>query len=452
MPSNTIQVIGGEVLRITYRPVMSLRSHPKNPRIHNKKQLKQIASSIEAFGFNVPLLVDSEKRIIAGHGRLEACKLLGITEVPTISLEHLTETQARAFLIADNRLTENAAWDEQLLAEQFKTLSEVHLDFSLDATGFEVAEIDLMIDQYESETSDKEDPADELPDCDSKMPVSRPGDLWLLGKHRVLCGSAIDRSSYESLLGSERAAMVFTDPPYNVPIEHHASGKGEVRHANFLMASGEMTEAEFVAFLSTSCGFLTEHSTDGSVHFICMDWRHIGEILEAGRRSYGEFKNLCIWAKDKGGMGSLYRSQHELVFVFKNGKAPHRNNVQLGQFGRTRSNVWQYPSVNSFGRAGEEGNLLALHPTVKPVAMVADAIKDCSARGDVVLDAFLGSGTTVIAAERTGRVCYGIELDPSYVDVAVRRWEAFTKQSAVHRQSGFSFRQIEEEPGSNGSR
>jgi DNA modification methylase len=437
-------------LSITYRPIESLTSHPKNPRIHSKKQVKQIASSIEVFGFNVPLLIDSDQRIIAGHGRLEACKLLGFTEVPTISLEHLTEEQARAFLIADNRLTENAAWDERLLAEHFKALSEVSLNFSLEATGFEVGEIDLMIEQFESGASDKEDPADELPDCEGKPAVSRPGDLWLLGKHRVLCGSAIERSSYELLMGLERAAMVFTDPPYNVPIEHHVSGKGEVKHNNFLMASGEMSEVEFTSFLSTACGLLAQHSRDGSLHFVCMDWRHIREILEAGHKSYSEFKNLCIWAKDKGGMGSLYRSQHELVFVFKKGTAPHRNNVQLGQFGRTRSNVWEYPSVNSFGRSGEEGNLLALHPTVKPVAMVADAIKDCSARGDVVLDSFLGSGTTVIAAERTGRICYGVELDPSYVDVAVRRWEAFTNQSAIHQQSGLSFAEIERECGSNG--
>ena len=433
----------GQMLKIVYRPIASLKPDPKNARIHSEKQLKQIAKSIDAFGFNVPVLIDSQDNIIAGHGRVEAGKRSSIAQVPTIRLEHLTDAQKRAFMLADNRLTENATWNDRLLGEQLKALSEVNLDFSLDATGFEVAEIDLYIEGL-SAPKEEEDPADAIPQSSAK-PVSRIDDLWLLDRHRVLCASALDESSYQKLLPKKRADFVFTDPPYNVPIEHHASGKGEVQHKNFVMASGEMSEDEFIAFLTRSCELLARYSCDGSLHFLCMDWRHIRELLAAGTKAYSEFKNLCIWVKDRGGMGSLYRSQHELVFLFKNGTAPHRNNVQLGQFGRTRSNVWQYPSVNSFGRAGEEGNLLALHPTVKPVAMVSDAIFDCSARGDIVLDAFLGSGTTIIAAERTGRICCGLELDPIYVDTAVRRWQNFTRRAAVHAESGLTFSEIEKE-------
>jgi DNA modification methylase len=240
-------------------------------------------------------------------------------------------------------------------------------------------------------------------------------------------------------MGDERAAMVFTDPPYNVPIDGHASGLGAIHHRPFPMASGEMDRTEFTAFLGQAIRNLAAFSIDGSLHYLCMDWRHIEELLAAGRDVYGALKNLVVWVKDNAGMGAFYRSQHELVFVFKRGSQGHRNNVQLGQFGRNRSNIWRYPGAGSFARRDEEGNLLALHPTVKPVAMVADAILDCSARGDIVLDAFLGSGTTLIAAERTGRRCYGMELDPVYADTIVRRWQKLSGGSALHGISGRSF-------------
>jgi DNA modification methylase len=428
-----------------YRRPADLKLDPKNPRAHSDRQIGQIAESIQAFGFNVPVLIDSKCRVIAGHGRLLACALVGIEEVPTIILENLTEAQARAFMIADNRLTENAAWDGRLLAEQLKALSEVELDFSLEATGFEMGEIDVMIEGLSPATDGAQDPADEFPDETNKVQVSRLSDLWQLDKHRVLCADATELSSYVELMAGQKGAVAFSDPPYNVRIDGHATGLGKTRHSEFPMASGEMTEAEFTDFLTSALTCLAGASIDGSIHFVCMDWRHMNELLVAGRHVYRELKNLCVWAKDNAGMGSLYRSQHELIFVFKNGKGSHRNNVQLGQFGRYRTNVWQYPGVNSFSRSTDEGNLLAMHPTVKPVAMVADAIMDCSARGDIVLDGFLGSGTSVIAAERTGRVCYGLELDPAYVDTIVRRWQAFTGKSAIHLQSGRTFNEIEQE-------
>jgi DNA modification methylase len=428
-----------KLLKIVYRPIEQLKLNPANPRRHSNKQIRQIANSIQAFDFNVPILIDGDGNVIAGHGRLLAAKHLGITEVPTLCLDHLTPAQVKAFMIADNQLTLNASWDDRLLAQQLKDLSLIGLDFSLELTGFEIGEIDLRIASLDDVPEQADDPDDAVPEPSAGPCVSKPGDLWLLGRHRVLCGNALDRDATAALMGQERAAMVFTDPPYNVPIDGHASGLGAIHHRPFPMASGEMDRAEFTAFLTQTCRNLAVCTTEGSLHYICMDWRHIDEILAAGRDVYGELKNLCVWVKDNGGMGSFYRSQHELVFVFKLGRDGHRNNVQLGRFGRNRSNVWHYPGVNSFARSSEEGNLLTLHPTVKPVAMVADAILDCSARGDIVLDGFLGSGTTVIAAERTGRRCYGLELDAAYVDTTVRRWQALTGGSARHAGSGRSF-------------
>ncbi len=426
-------------LAVTYRPVDGLKLDPANPRRHSRMQIRQIANSIEAFGFNVPILIDRDGNVIAGHGRLLACRERGVTEVPTLCLDHLTPAQARAFMIADNRLAEIAAWDDQLLAEQLKELSLLGLDFNIEVTGFEMGEIDLRITSLEDVPDQGNDPADAVPEISAGPQVAKIGDAWVLGRHRVLCGNALDAVAFTMLMGEERAAMVFTDPPYNVPIDGHASGLGAIHHRSFPMASGEMDRNEYTTFLGQAFRNLAAFSGDGALHFVCMDWRHIEELMAAGRGVYGELKNLCVWVKDNAGMGSLYRSQHELVFVFKQGRDTHRNNVQLGQFGRNRSNVWRYPGANSFASCGEEGNLSALHPTVKPVAMVADAMLDCSARGDIVLDVFLGSGTTVMAAERTGRRCYGLELDPAYVDTIICRWQALTGGRAHHAASGRSF-------------
>jgi DNA modification methylase len=421
-------------LTVVYRPIESLNLNPANPRRHSKKQIRQIANSIKAFDFNVPILVDREGKVIAGHGRLLAAHELGIIEVPTLCLEHLTPAQIRAFTIADNRLTEISTWDDRLLAQQLKDLSLTGLDFDIEVTGFEVGEIDLRILSLEDVPDPADDAADAVPELPAGPPISKIGDLWHLGHHRVLCGNALEHADFATLMGEERAALAFTDPPYNVPIDGHTSGLGAIHHRPFPMASGEMDKPAFTAFLTRACRNLAAFSIDGSIHYICMDWRHLYELLTAGQDVYDELKNLCVWVKDNGGMGSLYRSQHELILVFKHGRDGHRNNVQLGQFGRNRSNVWHYPGANSSSRHGEEGNLLALHPTVKPAAMVADAILDCSARGDIVLDPFLGSGTTVIAAER-----YGMELDPRYVDTTIRRWQTLTGEIARHSESGRSF-------------
>ncbi len=431
-------------LSVRYVSIARLKLNPRNTRIHTDKQVAQLASSIGAFGFNVPILIDAKSNVIAGHGRVCAAKVLGIATVPTIRLEHLSEQQIRAFAIADNRLTENAAWDQQLLGEQLKILSEAEIDFSLETTGFEMGEIDLMIENLSLAPPGRKDPADAIPENSSAV-VTELGDLWILGKHQVLCGNALSSADHERLMDGHKANVVFTDPPYNVRISGHASGKGRISHREFVMASGEMTELEFRQFLTRVLGRLVASSRMPSVIYVCIDWRHMGELLAAGSAARLDLLNVCVWTKDNAGMGSLYRSQHEMVFVFRNGKSSHRNNIQLGRFGRSRSNVWNYPGANTFARNSSEGNLLALHPTVKPVALVADAIMDCSSRGERVLDPFLGSGTTVIATERTGRICHGMELDPIYVDTAVRRWQEFTGKTAVHAANGKSFAEMEEE-------
>jgi hypothetical protein len=430
-------------LAIVYRLLDELKPDPKNPRSHSRRQIRQIAKSIDTFGYNVPILVDANDHVVAGHGRLLACRLLGWTTVPTISLAHLTPAQAKAFLIADNRLTENSEWNDRLLAEQLKELSLLNLDFELDVTGFELAEIDLRIETLNGDGAAEDDPLDQVSAAVGPA-VAQPGDIWILGRHRLFCGSAVEASAYAGLLEGKKAALVFTDPPYNVRVQGHVSGNGAIQHREFAMASGEMTEAQFTGFLGQCCTLLAANSLPGAIHYVCMDWRHVGELLAAGKGVYSELLNICVWVKHNGGMGSLYRSQHELVFVFKNGVAGYCNNVQLGKYGRNRTNVWQYRGVNDFGRTTEEGNLLAMHPTVKPVALVADAILDCSHRGDIVVDAFLGSGTTLIACERTGRSCYGIELDPLYVDTAIRRWQKYTGEAAVHAATGGTFDACEE--------
>jgi len=440
----------GRTLSIFGCPVAELKLDPNNPRQHSRTQIRQIARSIEAFGFNVPMLIDVQRQLIAGHGRVLAARLLGMTHVPAIELEHLTEAQIRAFMIADNRLTETSVWDERLLAEQLSELAVLELDFSIDVIGFEMSEIDIMIENLAPAVGGDNDPADAIPDSRAKSEVTRAGDVWILDRHRICCGDARNEVSYSALMKGRRADMVFADPPYNDPIDGYVTGFGKVHHPEFAVASGEMNESEFTGFLTAVLAQLARHSVDGALQFICMDWRHSAELISAAREVRAEFKNLCVWVKDNAGQGSLYRSQHELVFVFKNGKAPHRNNIQLGQYGRYRTNVWQYRRVNSLSRGTDEGNLSNLHPTVKPVELVADAILDCTARGDIVLDAFLGSGTTVIAAERVGRICYGLELDPRYVDTIVRRWQAFTGQIAVQESTGRNFNDIEEE--SNGKR
>ena len=426
-------------LKVVVRSLSELKPNPRNARTHSRRQIHQIADSIQAFGFNNPVLVDEDGLIIAGHGRVEAAKLLGMGEVPTVCLAHMGEAEKRAYVLADNRLAEKAGWDKEILAVEFETLFELAPELDLTVTGFEIAEIDLIVG--EDAVAGEPDVLDEFSPPQAKAPVvTRPGDLWQLGDHRILCADATQEHSYISVLQGEGAQMVFADPPYNVPISGHVSGLGHAKHAEFPMASGEMSDAAYTAFLTTILERIERHSSSGAIAFICMDWRHLHELLAAGRATKLTLKNLCVWVKTNAGMGTFYRSQHELIAAFKLGDGPHINSFELGQHGRRRTNVWTYPGFNAFG-AGRDA-ALAMHPTVKPVALIADAIKDCSKRNGLILDPFLGSGTTILAAEVTSRRAAGLELDPGYVDCAVRRWQSATGNAAVLAATGESFETV----------
>jgi len=424
-------------IRLIWVNPNELKAYPRNAKIHPPQQVKLLAKSIQTNSFINPIIIDVNNEIIAGHCRLEAAIWLGLKEIPTICADHLTPEQVMAYRLADNKLAELAEWDKSLLAIELKQIS-IDTPELIISTGFTTGEADILIEELNlGDNEDTPDPADNIPDMSDADPISKLGDLWLLGVHRLYCGNALEDPSYVALMGLERAQMIITDPPYNVVINGHVSGKGMVKHREFAMASGEMDEEAFTEFLQTSMFHMSRYSQDGSIHYIYMDFRHLGELLRAGSATYAEFKNLCVWVKKNGGMGSHYRSQHELVFVFKHGIAPHINNVQLGRFGRNRTNVWNYAGVNSFGKNRDAE--LAMHPTVKPVAMIKDAIMDSSNRGDIILDPFLGSGTTLIAAEQAGRRGYGMELDPLYVDTIIRRWQALTGKQAIHAETGELF-------------
>jgi DNA modification methylase len=423
-------------LKVEYVPASELRPYDKNARTHSKKQIKKVAASIAKFGFVNPILIGRDGDIVAGHCRLLAALSLGYERVPVVRLDHLTDEQRRAYRIADNRLAEIAGWDNPTLASELKSLFELDGSFECDVLGFEMSEVDVLLT---SEADSGPDPADAVEEPEGPA-VSRIGELWHLGPHRLLCADARESASFMALLGGELAQMVITDMPYNLKIEGFVTGPGKTKHREFPMASGEMDEAEFTEFLRTVFTNLANASMDGAITYAFMDWRHMGEILKAGREVYSEFKNLIVWAKDNAGLGSFYRSRHELVFVFKKGTAPHINNFELGQSGRYRTNIWEYAGSNSFrrGRTEELGN----HPTPKPTGMIADAILDCSRRGGIVLDAFGGSGTTIIAAERVGRRGYLIEIDARYVDVTIRRWQKHFGVPARHAITGETFEEV----------
>jgi len=407
-----------------------------NARQHSDKQIDQLKTSISRNGFLIPILIDAENNIIAGYARFMAAKALGLNSIPAIRVSHLTPEQQRAFIIADNRLAELATWDKAVLASELRFLSD--MNFDLELTFFSTAEIDLIID--DAGKADEVDQADDIPEPPRGNPVTRVGDIWMLGRHRIVCGDSTDADVHRMLMRQLKADMIFCDPPYNVKVSGHVCGLGKIKHDEFAMASGEMTPAQFIHFLSRFMALMCQYSTNGSIHYICMDWRHLRELLAASADNYTEFKQLVVWNKDNAGMGAFYRSKHEMIAVFKNGTGKHINNFGLGENGRYRTNVWDYPGVNTL--KGNRRKDLEMHPTVKPVALVADAIRDCSQRGGIILDSFLGSGTTLIAAEKTGRICHGIELEPKYVDVAIRRWQELTSQQAVRESDGLTFNQL----------
>lgn len=428
----------GRRLNIVYLPTASLRPSPRNVRTRSKKQVHQLVRSItENGGMSSPIVCDEWREIIAGHGRLMAAKQLGMATVPVIVLRGLTDIQKRRLRIADNKIASNAGTDVQKLVVELEDIISLP-DFDPDVLGFEVPELDILFSDHEVSVAD---PAD-VPPEPQKTIVSAKRDVWLMGEHRILCGDSLEDSSFQRLMGAEAADMLFTDPPFDLKIKSLV-GRGKIKHAEFAMGSGEMGREKFGVFLEDTLGNAARYSRDGAIEMVCMDWRHIDLLMEVGRKIYGDgnMLNLVVWAKSNGGQGSFYRSQHELIAVFRNGDSPHMNNIELGRHGRNRTNVWHYPGVNAFGK----GRMQALsdHPTAKNVSMIVDAIKDCTKRGDIVLDAFGGSGTTLMAAERTGRKARIIEFEPRFVDVTVRRWQAETRRDAFHAETGLTFNETE---------
>jgi ParB-like chromosome segregation protein Spo0J len=415
------------------QPPSALKPWPNNPRQHSPKQFFKLKKSISYYGFTIPILVDEAGTILAGEARWRVAKELSLATIPTRVISGLSQAEKRSYVISDNKTALLSSWDPDLLRDEIQLL--IDEDFEIDLTGFDTVEIDLIL-----ESADDADLDLQLADLGEAV-VSRRGDRWQLGKHRLLCGDALSVASYAALLGSDKAQMAITDPPYNVKIDGHAGGLGKIKHKEFPMACGEMSSPAFVNFLSSACNHLVTYTDPGAICFVFMDWRHQQELLQAAQPAFGPPKQMCVWVKDNAGMGSFYRSQHELVYAFKNGSAPHINNFELGQGGRYRTNVWEYPGINS----GHGRKLLKLHPTVKPAAMITDAIRDCSHRDGLILDPFAGSGTVLVAAERTGRRARAIELDPQYVDVGIRRWQRVSGQQAVLAATGQTWEEVRAE-------
>jgi DNA modification methylase len=428
-------------LEIVYLSATAIKPSPHAARQHSSAQRRKLKAILQQFGQVVPLPLDATTgTLIDGHAVFDALVELGHDEIAVVQLENRSEPEVRALRLALNRVAQDAVWDNAKLRGEFEYL--ITVGFDLDLSGFEAVEIDMVlsIDTPTANTVEEEMLDDIEPMAGPA--VARLGDVFDLGGHKLGCGDARDATFIRGLVADKTVACVFTDPPYNVPIDGFVSGLGKTRHREFAMGTGEMSRDQFVAFLSATVAAIKPVLADGAILYLCMDWRHGGELCEAAAQNGLEQKNLCVWVKSNAGMGSFYRSQHELIFVFKHGEGPHQNNFGLGAGGRTRSNVWQYRGVNAFGK--DRMDLLGIHPTVKPVAMIADALRDVTRRGDLVLDAFLGSGSTLIAAEETGRVCIGVELDPVYVDAAIRRWQKRTGKNAVHAASGETFDAIAE--------
>jgi 16S rRNA G966 N2-methylase RsmD len=380
-------------------------------RKHPPAQVRKLERSIAEFGFVLPIVIDDAKRVVAGWGLVLASRKLGLNEIPAITITDLTEAKLRTLRLALNRLGEDSDWDHEAVKLEFSDILEIDSTIELDTSGFEIGEIDLLLDGNDG------DEEDTLPPPDATAPITRPGDLWLLGEHRVLCADAREPQTYQRLLEQERVQMAFIDPPFH-PIEGNASGVRAVMHS-----------AEFERFLATSLGIAARHSEDGAIHFVCMHWSELRELLAATKEVYSELKDLCVWSKSDSGIGALYRPRHELVFVFKTGNRPHINNIA----GRNRTNVWDYPAQTTFQAASK--NKRVGDPKAKPVSLVMDAIRDCSNRNGIVLDPFGGPGTTLIAAEKTGRKARLIEIDPHYVDVTLTRWQRLTRRKAVRIES-----------------
>ena len=420
-------------LHIEYVDVTALRSEYRRTKKHSVRQIRKLATAINRVGFNVPILVDDTLAVISGEARLEAATMIGLAEVPIIRIAHLSDAELRLFRIFDNKVATEATLDLDMIRLEFDDLIIAAPDLSLSDSGFEIGEIDALNGLHRTQELDDLDD-DPLP---APSAVSRLGDLWRLGRHRLLCGDATDPDTIARLVDSRPVRAIISDVPYNLKIPGVVSGNGRVKHGDFAMASGEMSEAEFTAFLVRFFDAAKPHLVDGALVLAFMDWRHIAELLAAGKGSELDYRQLLVWAKSSAGMGALWRNAYELIAVFKHGGAPNVDNVRLGKYGRDRSNVLHYPGANVPTKGRRKA--LELHPTVKPIALIADLILDVTESGELVLDSFGGSGTTLVAANAVGRDAALCEIEPGYVDATVVRWMHKHDEEPVLQETGESW-------------
>ena len=404
----------------------------------NDRQHRQLMASITEFGFIAPLVISRGNEVIVCEKRLAAARELGLTQVPVVRANTLTPLQIRQYRIADNRLNELREWDADALKAELDEIIVLDPDVNIEALGYEVAEFDVAVQVV----TEGEDPADIAPELPAE-PQSRPGDIWEIDGHRLGCGDARDADFLRRLLDGEQPTCVFADPPFNRPVAQHIGGKGRIKHPEFVMASGEMSDAEFQQFQIDWLVQAVAVAQPGALIYVASDWRAPLATLAAAQTAGLEQVNFCTWELASPRLGSFYRSACEYFPVWKKPGGKSRNNVMLGRSGRHRSNCWHYPGANSFG-AGRA--TLHLHPTVKPLALVLDILLDCTARGDAILDPFCGSGTTLLAAQRTGRKARVIELDPRYVDVAVRRYQDVFGRAPRLQGSGLTLDELASMP------
>ena len=435
-PPNISPALERQLGDIEYWPLDRLTPYAGNPRLHPERQVVALTASMHEFGIAFPFLTDEHGTLICGHARLEAARRLGVTEVPVLVARYWSAQQVKSYRLADNRLAQLGSWSAELLKIEIAGIIEI-AEVPVEVMGWSTGEIDVILDGESAGVGN--DPADEVP-APPAAPVSRIGDLWKLGDHRLLCGSSLEADSWTRLMSGKVGALCLSDGPFNCKINGHVSGTK--RFSEFAMASGEMTFEQFIDFNTQWLNASKAVLKDGALVMAFMDHAHLYELMTAGRNAGLHHLNMCIWAKTNGGMGSPWRSQYELVLVLKHGTAPHTDCVNLGRHGRYRTNIWTCAGANAFGPTRDAD--LADHPTVKPQKLLAEAIRDVTRSGDIVIDAFSGSGSTILACERTKRLGYAIEIEPRYVDVAIRRWEDATGQQASLETTGQTFTQMRE--------
>ena len=427
------------ILNIEYVDLAQVHNYEQNAKTHSEEQIQKMANSIEEFGFNNPILIDESGEIIAGHGRYIAAQLLNLDTIPVIRLAHLSEAKKRAYRLADNKISEQGGWDIDTLKLELSELEDLSDDVEITDTGFDILEIDsLFVEKEKNEMEKPDKKLNNIPYIADEEIITKPGDVWTLGgKHRIICGDSLKEETYAKLMRDVLADQVLTDPPYNLSA-NSIGNSGNTKHDNFAMAAGEMSDEEFCKFLQIVMQRCSDHSKQNALHYFWMDWRHAINILFSGHKVFPLLINMCVWVKASGGMGKLYRSQHELCFVFGNDKH-YVDNVQLGKNGRYRTNVWHCAGVNSFGPHKKD---LILHPTTKPVELFRNVMLDSTPRGGIVLDAFSGSGTTIIAAEKCHRIGYAIEYEPKYVDTLLRRYKETFGVDAVLEGDGRTYSEL----------